>query len=670
MEARRDRCYVIGGPAIWAFRFVNTAFGSKWCGVWTGEGKLLDYWAVAFEIDGKKNWLGPETAKRFLYTPAAAEHGFEFPGLEVIEKLAIAEGSKLKVKLIFRNLENRTKEVKLFLELGLNFRKSWENCSKEVYVTKVEAQQTVFSARSGDVAVGHRLPTKFSEVAYKEHFPGNYVNALGWERFDEKPQRCGVTTGISQISIGSGRTASFEFVFSDPAAPKTTTEPIVNPFNLPVDVDSLVKHLDLFRSSKEGGFIAGYPYFLDCWTRDLCWVLPSYASLGMKDEVKRALAALVKHQNSEGVIPNKLTSPPDYASVDSTPLWATALVRYCQMFGDEEFLREMQPALQEALRLADKWDVDGDGLIEADRGSGLEPFAHPTTWMDSIERSGKPAEVQAIWAAALAEAAGALKAIGMESGHLAKRAHALKSLLNKTLLAEGVLTDRLDQKGQPTGRSSNVAFALALGQLDAENAGKAMTAIGQECMGAYGVLSWSKNDPVFNPDSYHQGAGWGLLTSLFSLGAFKYGRPDAGTAAFERMLKNVGLRCVNGIDEIYTSTGPQGAVSQAWSEALVPRIIDEGMLGLEPRGLERKITVAPNLPNWGFLRRKLFPCGPISLEVVQTARSVWKLGISNPNRLAITFVPPAGTKHLAINGTALAVNCHEFKSPRLDIRWS
>ncbi|HXU44946.1 MAG TPA: glycogen debranching enzyme N-terminal domain-containing protein, partial [Thermoanaerobaculia bacterium] len=161
--------------------------------------------------------------------------------------------------------------------------------------------------------------------------------------------------------------------------------------------------------------IAGYPWFSD-WGRDAMIALPGLCLVTRRfDEAKGILRAFA-NAASEGMLPNRFpdASPeaggrPEYNTADATLWLFVAAWRYFEATADGAFVRdELMPVLKDVLAWHERGTrhgirVEPDGLLHAG-----EPGVQ-LTWMDAkvgdwvvTPRTGKPVEIQALWANALA----------------------------------------------------------------------------------------------------------------------------------------------------------------------------------------------------------------------------------------------------------------------------
>ncbi len=155
--------------------------------------------------------------------------------------------------------------------------------------------------------------------------------------------------------------------------------------------------------------LAGYPWFTD-WGRDTMIALPGLClATGRHDDAKAILRTFARFVD-RGMLPNRFPEtnhPPEYNTADATLWFFEAVGRTWEATGDDAFLQELLPVLQDIVA----WHVKGtrynihiaeDGLLAAGtQGTQL-------TWMDvkikeevPTPRHGKAVELSALWYNAL-----------------------------------------------------------------------------------------------------------------------------------------------------------------------------------------------------------------------------------------------------------------------------
>jgi len=570
------KCYLIAGNECFLLRFTNTFFGSKWFGIWFPPYKFLDYFAYRITHGNDTFWLTKDTQEHFTYLPDMAKHIFKYKSHVILEEVYPTIGSGIVSELKW--LEKPEGEIEVFCEVGVNLRKYYEDfSSNDVKVQETENGFKIYNSTVNFLlGCDHKL--RINRGFWKEHFPGDYVR--DWMFFNEVPQRCFVielSTGLKGNSI--------KFLFSRDGKWEKLERKVE------VDVDQTYEEIlrssllspSIFKQSYDGnfGYVAGFPYFLDFWVRDECINIQNFLFLGEFQNIRKALEKHIKMER-KGTIPFLIRHNGQilYHSADTTPLWLITLFHYLKFTNDWKFLAEYEDRIKNCLFSFFKLDEDDDYLAEC---------RNLLSWMDSINREGKPIEIQALWAKAFLEAYDLFEEKW------------LRSIGEKILMQiekfyhEGFYWDRLVNSWKGMGRSSNPVWLTFYKLLNKQRAEQILNVLeGEEFTTRRGIRSFSTQDPHFSPNSYHRGMVWNLLTNLMIISEFNYGRVEKGFKYLELLLQNYGARCMGSLDEVYDGNlSPQGALSQAWSISFIPRIFYEFILGIRPNTFEKIITMAP-----------------------------------------------------------------------------
>jgi glycogen debranching enzyme len=623
MEIDNEKCYVISSNKSFIFRFANSYFGSKWCGIWKMPIKLIDYFAYKIVLDGTEKWLSAGNQIGMHLSKNLAIHYYEISPISIQEKV-YPRGSCIVSELSLKNNSNTDKEVDVILEFAVNIRKYEENYTIREYQDSMEGNSLFIENEIGMLIFSSLVPFKLVSKSYKEHFPGNYIVPLGWKFFYELPQRCFMIRILVNLKIKANEEKSIPFFYF--GSEKKSKESLIAEvdkaklsevnfererlsnddfFNLTLDaIDSFYHEAEIGSS-----YFAGYPYFTMFWGRDTFLILPSYISLGRFEDAKKVFSLFAKYQSDgkkypKGIIPNNILvdGKVDYESSDATPLFLIALNHYFRFNRDKEFFFRIKDNIENALNLFEELDIDNDYLIEVDKGSRIEPKMHDsTTWMDNFDRSLKPFEIQVLWMNALKAAHEIFNYYEIyDRKDLLKKSELVKRKIEEFWNHHDFYYDRILLNGEKfEQRTANPLFALYLKEIDDERAKKVLSVLeSNEFTTPYGIRAYSTKNIDFNPNSYHKGMVWGLLTNLMIFAEFNYHRKEMGMFYFDILRKNFGRRCLNSIDEVYDADGkPQGGVSQAWSICFIPRIYDELIFGIKPNVIKNEILIEPNIPN-------------------------------------------------------------------------
>ena len=210
-----------------------------------------------------------------------------------------------------------------------------------------------------------------------------------------------------------------------------------------------------------------------------------------------------------------------YGSVDSTPLFVILAGAYVAMTGDDAFLREIWPAVVDALAWIDgPGDPDGDGFVEYARET--ETGLANQGWKDSHDAifhadgslAAGPialAEVQGYVFAAKTAAAQMASRLGEEAlcRDLRKQAEHLRENFEQRFWCDdiGCYALALDGEKKPTRvRSSNAGHLLWTGIASRDRAIRVMELLLAPCFfSGWGIRTVATSEARYNPMSYHNG---------------------------------------------------------------------------------------------------------------------------------------------------------------------
>jgi len=373
---------------------------------------------------------------------------------------------------------------------------------------------------------------------------------------------------------------------------------------------------DAYVVRRSGGqtVIAGFPWFTD-WGRDAFIAL---RGLGIATGRYRDVVDLLvswADTVSEGMVPNRFPDrgeAVEYNSVDAS-LWYVAVIGEVLTAGNgfraavtpdarsrlEAAVQTILKGCAEGTRFGIRSDPD-DGLLACGvRGVQL-------TWMDAkvgdwvvTPRVGKPVEIQALWANALALGAG----LDRRWAGLAERAQA--SFRSRFWDPErGWLADVIDVDHEP----GNVDAALRPNQIlavgglpiqlvDGAIAEQVVAAVEGALWTPLGLRSLAPDDPAYRgryeggvlerDGAYHQGTVWPWLIGPFVDAWLRVHRGDGDDdhgravrrrararflAPLTRHLGDAGLGHVSEIADGDPPHTPRGAPFQAWSVGELLRI--------------------------------------------------------------------------------------------------
>jgi glycogen debranching enzyme len=203
-------------------------------------------------------------------------------------------------------------------------------------------------------------------------------------------------------------------------------------------------------------------------------------------------------------------------------------------------------------------------------------------------RIGKPVEINALWANALAVMADLARRLGdtaaeQEYGGLAAQTAA--SFRERFWFqAGGYLYDVIDgPDGDDSSLRPNQIFAVSLpaALLDARRARAVVDACARELLTSVGLRSLSPRDPRYigryqggpreRDGAYHQGTVWSWLLGPFALAHYRvYGDATRALAWLAPVADHLVDGCVGTVSEIFDGDPPfppRGCFAQAWSVA-------------------------------------------------------------------------------------------------------
>jgi glycogen debranching enzyme len=313
-----------------------------------------------------------------------------------------------------------------------------------------------------------------------------------------------------------------------------------------------------------------------------------------------------------------------YGSADATPLFVMLAGLYTAHTGDIETLRELWPNVDAALGWIDgPGDPDRDGFVEYRRAD--ENGLVNQGWKDShdaiFHADGSLApgpialcEVQGYVYLAKRLAARAARQLGMQA-----RGDALDAQATK--LAEqfeaafwcadiGTYALALDGQKRPCRvRTSNAGQVLFSGIAAPERADAVMRDLMRPSFfSGWGIRTLARDEPRYNPMSYHNGSVWPHDNSLIAAGFARYGHKDAIDRVFKGLFDAATYMDLRRLPELYCgfqrgrergpTLYPVACSPQAWA-AGTPLLLLQSSLGLEFNPARNEILLRkPRLPSF------------------------------------------------------------------------
>ena len=348
--------------------------------------------------------------------------------------------------------------------------------------------------------------------------------------------------------------------------------------------------------------IAGYPWFTD-WGRDTMIALEGLTLTTCRQLEAGYILRTFSHYLRHGLIPNMFPEGRDqglYHTADATLWFFHAIARYLAASGDQLFLSQILPQLQEIIRFHRQGTDFG---ICVDPQDGLLRQGAPgyqLTWMDAkvedwvvTPRRGKAVEINALWYNALCYMAQWLRSDGQTGNADEMDKHAQKcrdSFQQRFWYAQGeYLYDVVDgEQGDDASLRPNQLFAISLDfpVLAADKWAPVMQCVERELLTPVGLRTLSPRDKNYKPRyfgnlrdrdaAYHQGTVWPWLIGPY-IDAWLKLHPDELDRAHSLLLafdERLTRNAVGSIGEIFDAEPPythRGCVAQAWSVAEILR---------------------------------------------------------------------------------------------------
>jgi glycogen debranching enzyme len=311
-----------------------------------------------------------------------------------------------------------------------------------------------------------------------------------------------------------------------------------------------------------------------------------------------------------------------YGSVDSTPLFVMLAGLYAEHTGDVETLRELWPNVEAALGWIDgSGDRDRDGFVEYDHADenglvnqGWKDSQDATFHADGSLAQGPIAlcEVQGYVYAAKRLAARAARRLGKHAlgDALDAQAAKLREQFEAAFWCEEIGTYALALDGQKRPcrvRTSNAGQVLMSGIAAPERAELVMRGLMKpSCFSGWGIRTVAREEPRYNPMSYHNGSVWPHDNALIAAGFARYGHKSAVEQIFKGLFDAASYMDLRRLPELYCGFNrgrqrgptlyPVACSPQAWA-AGTPLMLLQSSLGLEFNPDRNEILLRkPRLP--------------------------------------------------------------------------
>jgi len=372
----------------------------------------------------------------------------------------------------------------------------------------------------------------------------------------------------------------------------------------------IAAHHFLIHQQQVPAILAGYPWFTE-WGRDTLIAINGLCTYNGKLALARQIITQYAHQLSAGMLPNFFpdgTQEPCYNTVDAALWFVIAVHHYWQQTHDEDFLREMIPAVQDILTHYQQGtryqihEAENGLLFAGEAGWQL-------TWMDArtgdrvvTPRIGMPVEINALWYNVKCLLAEWLNHTGQHEEAqrlLVDAEHTRKNF--RTLFwnpALQCLYDVLTPEGPDACVRPNQLFAISLPYplMDIPQALRILQVVREKLYTPKGLRSLAPDDPAYQgiyagpPEqrdaAYHQGTVWLYLIGAYVDALIRYlpeGKLQA-TLVVNRLLTTLaeqGLLTLGEIADGDSPHQPRGCIAQAWSVGELIRVIKQYQLPIQ-----------------------------------------------------------------------------------------
>lgn len=401
---------------------------------------------------------------------------------------------------------------------------------------------------------------------------------------------------------------------------------------------------DLDVSDQEWVPAAGVPWFVTLFGRDS--LIVSFQNMSVstgfargalkrlaeyqatqRDDYRDAQPGRILHEIRFGELAHFHLIPhtPYYGTADATILYLIVLSETYRWTGDVSLLQQYRTVAEACLDWIDHFgDLDGDGFQEYKTFSSLgyenigwKDAGDSVVYADGsqVKQPKALCELQGYVYDAKVRMAEVFQVLGDASRAqaLLQQAETLKRNFNATfwMQDEGCFAYGLDPHKQLiTSVASNMGHCLWSGIADQDKAERTAKRLLQEDMwSGWGIRTLARQNPAYNPFSYHLGSVWPHDNGIISAGFKRYGLDNEANQVIRGIFDAArrfeayrlpeifaGLRRKGKTD--FPALYPPGAnIPQAWASGSVFQML-QTILGLRADAPHKRLYVNPTLPEW------------------------------------------------------------------------
>src|SRR3989338_8302572 len=133
-----EKSYFLSNQKMFFHRYADTGFKTKWTGLWSGNRKFLEFFAIkAFGLE----WLGEHTTTEFYYDYSMGVHTHKIGDLEIDQLVWMPKDKQCMVVELLSN-----KPLSLEVLLAVNMRNREENLHSRAYAIDQKGGLSVSSS--------------------------------------------------------------------------------------------------------------------------------------------------------------------------------------------------------------------------------------------------------------------------------------------------------------------------------------------------------------------------------------------------------------------------------------------------------------------------------------------------------------------------------------------